>query len=47
MALNGEEIHKHHRVPERGESYQNLVFLHLYCHQAAHARDLLVSKCLA
>ena len=44
---NGEEIHKHHRVPDRGESYQNLVLLHLYCHQAAHARDLLVSKCLA
>ncbi|HAX74941.1 MAG TPA: group II intron reverse transcriptase/maturase [Cyanobacteria bacterium UBA11372] len=37
--FNGEEIHKHHRVPlSRGgkDAYSNLELLHLYCHQQEH-----------
>ncbi|MEW5856141.1 MAG: group II intron reverse transcriptase/maturase [Cyanobacteriota bacterium] len=37
--FNGEEIHKHHRVPRsRGgkDTYENLELLHLYCHQQEH-----------
>ena len=40
--FNGEELHLHHKVPKsRGgrNSYANLVFLHLYCHQKLHSHD--------
>jgi RNA-directed DNA polymerase len=39
--FNGEELHKHHRVPrnEGGkDTYSNLELLHLYCHQQEHAQ---------
>jgi RNA-directed DNA polymerase len=41
--LNGEEVHRHHRQPkEEGgtDDLDNLVLLHLYCHQQVHLRDL-------
>jgi len=44
---NGEEIHRHHRDPNGDDSYENLVLLHLYCHQQAHATGLMVRKSLA
>jgi RNA-directed DNA polymerase len=41
--LNGEEMQRHHRRPkEEGgtDDLDNLVLLHLYCHQQVHLRDL-------
>lgn len=38
---NGEEIHKHHKVPKSQggkDCYENYEFVHLFCHQAKHAR---------
>jgi RNA-directed DNA polymerase len=39
--INGEELHRHHRVP-RGQggsdSYSNRELVHLYCHQQVHKR---------
>jgi RNA-directed DNA polymerase len=40
--INGEELHRHHRVPrsESGsDSYSNRELVHLYCHQQIHARE--------
>jgi RNA-directed DNA polymerase len=39
--LNGEELHRHHRVPRSmggTESYGNRELVHLYCHQQRHAK---------
>jgi RNA-directed DNA polymerase len=41
--LNGEELHRHHRRPRKDggtDALDNLVLLHLYCHQQVHLRDL-------
>jgi len=38
--FNGEELHIHHIEPKQqggSNSYKNLRFLHLYCHQQIHA----------
>jgi RNA-directed DNA polymerase len=38
--FNGEELHLHHRVPRHQggkDTYKNLEYLHLYCHQQVHA----------
>ena len=37
--FNGEEIHLHHRIPRSQggkDTYKNLEYLHLYCHQQVH-----------
>ena len=37
---NGEEIHKHHKIPKsKGgkDTYSNLELVHLYCHQQIHS----------
>jgi RNA-directed DNA polymerase len=39
--LNGEELHRHHRRPKKDggtDALDNLVLLHLYCHQQVHLR---------
>jgi RNA-directed DNA polymerase len=39
--INGEELHRHHRVPKGeggSDSYSNRELVHLYCHQQTHAR---------
>jgi RNA-directed DNA polymerase len=39
--INGEELHRHHRVPKAeggSDSYRNRELVHLYCHQQMHAR---------
>lgn len=36
---NGEELHKHHRIPRSQggtDTYKNLELVHLYCHQQIH-----------
>jgi RNA-directed DNA polymerase len=41
--LNGEELHRHHRQQRQEggtDEPDNLVLLHLYCHQQVHLRDL-------
>jgi len=38
---NGEEIHEHHITPRTsggGDGYDNLILVHLYCHQKVHGR---------
>ena len=37
--FNGEELHIHHRIPRSQggkDTYKNLEYLHLYCHQQTH-----------
>jgi RNA-directed DNA polymerase len=37
--FNGEELHVHHRIPRSQggkDTYKNLEYLHLYCHQQVH-----------
>lgn len=38
--FNGEELHKHHKIPKHkdgNDTYLNLMLVHLYCHQQIHA----------
>ena len=38
--FNGEEIHKHHKIPRTAggkDTYSNLQLVHLYCHQQIHS----------
>jgi RNA-directed DNA polymerase len=40
--FNNEELHKHHRIPRaKGgkDTYENLTFKHLFCHQQTHAKE--------
>jgi len=37
--FNGEEIHKHHKIPKKDggkDTYSNFQLVHLYCHQQIH-----------
>jgi RNA-directed DNA polymerase len=39
--INGEELHRHHRIPRSAggsEAYSNRELVHLYCHQQIHAK---------
>lgn len=39
--FNGEEIHKHHIVPQHQggkDTYSNLRLVHLFCHQQIHSK---------
>jgi RNA-directed DNA polymerase len=39
--FNGEELHVHHRIPRSQggtNHYDNLVLLHLFCHQQGHCK---------
>ncbi|MFB2770457.1 group II intron reverse transcriptase/maturase [Pelatocladus sp. BLCC-F211] len=40
--FNGEELHLHHKTPKRlggKDSYENLQFVHLFCHQQIHSQS--------
>lgn len=40
---NGEELHKHHKIPRSQggkDTYRNLELIHLYCHQKIHGNSL-------
>lgn len=40
--FNGEELHLHHKTPKRQggkDTYENLQFVHLYCHQQIHSQS--------